>query len=55
MTTLNSVSIVGVPWGTGCSNMWVVFLIQPYKIICNRNQLDTPAHPAIDRTAYVDA
>jgi len=32
MTTMNGISIVGVPWGTKCSNMWLVFLIHPYNI-----------------------
>jgi hypothetical protein len=27
MITINGNSIVGVPCGTGCSNMWLVFLI----------------------------
>ena len=55
LTNVKSVSIVGVPWGTECSNMWVLVLIQTYKIICNKNQPDTQAHPAIDQTAYMDA
>ena len=24
MTTINGINIVGVPWGTKCSNMWMV-------------------------------
>ena len=24
--------MVGVPWGTECSNMWLVFLIHPRNI-----------------------
>jgi hypothetical protein len=35
--------------------MWVVFLIEVCKILRNKNQLDTQAHPAIDKTAYMDA
>lgn len=27
--TMNGISMVGVPWGTKCSNMWLVFLIHP--------------------------
>jgi hypothetical protein len=30
--TINGISIVVVPWGTKCSNMWLVFLIQPNNI-----------------------
>lgn len=29
MITMNGISIVGVPCGTRCSNMWFVFLIHP--------------------------
>jgi hypothetical protein len=25
--TVNGINMVGVPWGTNCSNMWLVFLI----------------------------
>jgi hypothetical protein len=32
MMTINGISIVGVPWGTKCSNIWLVFLIHPYSI-----------------------
>lgn len=32
MTTMNGISMAGVPWGTRCSNMWLVFLIQPNNI-----------------------
>jgi hypothetical protein len=32
MITMNGISIVGVPWGTKCSNMWFVFLIHPNNI-----------------------
>jgi len=27
--TINGINMVGVPWGTRCSNMWLVFLIHP--------------------------
>ena len=26
MITINGINVVGVPWGTKCSNMWLVFL-----------------------------
>jgi hypothetical protein len=29
---MNGISMAGVPWGTRCSNMWLVFLIQPNNI-----------------------
>jgi hypothetical protein len=29
---MNGISTVGVPWGTRCSNMWLVFLIYPNNI-----------------------
>jgi hypothetical protein len=29
MTTINGISIVGVPCGRSCSNIWLVFLIHP--------------------------
>jgi hypothetical protein len=32
MTTMNGISIVGVPCGTRCLNMWLVFLIHPNNI-----------------------
>ena len=32
MTTMNGISIVGVPCGTRCSNMWLGFLIHPNSI-----------------------
>jgi hypothetical protein len=32
MITINGISIVGAPCGTGCSNMWLVFLIHPNNI-----------------------
>ena len=32
MMTMNGISIVGVPCGTKCSNMWLVFLIHPNSI-----------------------
>ena len=32
MITINGINIVGVPWGTKCSNMWLVFLIHPNNI-----------------------
>jgi threonine/homoserine efflux transporter RhtA len=32
MTTINGINTVGVPCGTKCSNMWLVFLIQPNNI-----------------------
>ena len=32
MMTVNGISMVGVPWGTKCSNMWLVFLIHPNNI-----------------------
>jgi len=27
MIPINGIIMVGVPWGTKCSNMWLVFLI----------------------------
>jgi hypothetical protein len=30
--TMNSISMSGVPWGTKCSNIWLVFLIHPNNI-----------------------
>ena len=30
--TINGISMVGVPWGTRCSNMWLMFLIHPNSI-----------------------
>jgi hypothetical protein len=35
--TMNGISIVGVPFGTGCSNTWLVFLIHPNNINLNHN------------------
>jgi hypothetical protein len=32
MMTINGIRIVGVPWGTKCSNILLVFLIHPYNI-----------------------
>jgi hypothetical protein len=32
MITINGINIVGVPWGTRCSNMWFAFLIHPNNI-----------------------
>jgi hypothetical protein len=32
MITINGINIVGVPCGTGCSNMWLVVLIHPNNI-----------------------
>ena len=32
MITMKCVSMVGVPWGTRCSNVWFVFLILPNNI-----------------------
>jgi len=32
MITINGINMVGVPWGTKCSNMWLVFLIHPNNI-----------------------
>jgi hypothetical protein len=32
MITINGISMVGVPCGTRCSNMWLVFLIHPNNI-----------------------
>lgn len=37
MTTMNGISIVGVPCGTKCSNMWFVFLIHPNNINLTHN------------------
>jgi hypothetical protein len=31
MITMNGINMVGVPWGTKCSNMCLVFLIHPNK------------------------
>lgn len=33
--TMNGINIVGVPCGTKCSNMWLVFLIHPNNIKLN--------------------
>jgi hypothetical protein len=30
--TMNGISMVGVPWGTKCSGIWLVFLIHPNNI-----------------------
>jgi hypothetical protein len=30
--TINGINMVGVPWSTKCSNMWLVFLIHPNSI-----------------------
>ena len=30
--TINGINMDGVPWGTRCSNMWLVFLIHPNNI-----------------------
>ena len=30
--TINGINMVGVSWGTRCSNMWLVFLIHPNNI-----------------------
>ena len=30
--TINCINMVGVPWGTRCSNIWLVFLIHPNSI-----------------------
>ena len=32
MITINGINIVGIPCGTKCSNMWLVFLIHPNDI-----------------------
>jgi hypothetical protein len=32
MITMKGIIMVGVPWGTSCSNMWLVFLIHPNNI-----------------------
>ena len=32
MITINGINMVGVPWGTKCSNIWLVFLIHPNSI-----------------------
>ena len=32
MKTINNTNMVGVPWGTVCSSMWLVFLIHPNSI-----------------------
>lgn len=32
ITTINGISMVGVPCGTRCSNIWFVFLIHPNSI-----------------------
>lgn len=37
MTTINGINMVGVPWGTKCSNMWFVFLIHPNNINLTHN------------------
>ena len=29
MITINGINMVGAPWGTKCSNTWLVFLIHP--------------------------
>jgi hypothetical protein len=35
MITINGINIVGVPCGTKCSNMWLVFLIYPNNMNLN--------------------
>jgi hypothetical protein len=32
MHTINGIMAAGVPWGTRCSNMWLVLLINPNKM-----------------------
>jgi len=32
MTTINCIVMVGVRWGTECSNMWLVFLVHSNNI-----------------------
>jgi hypothetical protein len=32
MITINVINMVGVPWGTKCSNTWLIFLIHPNNI-----------------------
>jgi hypothetical protein len=39
MTTINDINIVGVPCGTKCSNIWLVFLIHPNNITVLQFQL----------------
>ena len=29
---MNGINMLGVPWGTRCSNMWLVFLIHPNNV-----------------------
>jgi hypothetical protein len=37
ITTINGISMVGVPCGTRCSNIWLVFLIHPNSINLNHS------------------
>ena len=37
MITMKGISVVGVPWGAKCSNMWFVFLIHPNNINLTHN------------------
>jgi len=32
MITINGINMAGVPWGTKCSNMWLVFFVYPNNI-----------------------
>ena len=41
MVTLKCISMVGVTWGTECSNMWSVFLIHPNNINLTHNDKDS--------------
>ena len=37
MITMNGFSMVGVPWGIKCSNMWFVFLIHSNNMNLTHN------------------
>ena len=43
--TMNSISMVGVPWCTKFSNMWLVFLIHPNNI--NLDKLSSGYFPGV--------
>jgi hypothetical protein len=32
LITIDGINVVDVPCGTGCSNMWLVFLTQPNNV-----------------------
>jgi len=44
--TINGINIDGVPWGTSCSNIWLVFLIHRNNInLIHKGRANTRAAP----------